>query len=142
MKTIQPYVRAWARLMRIHQRIHAAGERHFKSIGINTAWFDVLAQLHGHEGVTQQELSEHLLVTKGNISQLLGKMEEAALIRREPEGRCRSVWLTDEGRRIASASIVEQEQRIFESLSDLSESQLTTLVELLSTWERKTRSMT
>lgn len=142
MQTTQPYVRAWARLMRIHQRMHAAGERHFKSIGINTAWFDVLAQLHGHEGVTQQELCEHLLVTKGNISQLLVKMEEAGLVRREVEGRRRNVWLTDEGRRIASASIVGQEQRIFESLSDLSASQLTTLVELLSAWERKSRSMT
>lgn len=127
--------------MRIHQRIDAAGEHQFKKLGINTAWFDVLVQLQESEGMTQQELSERMFVTKGNISQLLAKIEQAGLIKRESNGRCRCVWLTDAGKELATKALPLQELRIKESLSLLTEEQVETLVELLGLWERQTRGI-
>lgn len=125
--------------MRIHQRIHSESEQQFRSLGISTAWFDVLAQLHGREGVTQQELSERLLVTKGNVSQLMAKMEDAGLIRRMTEGRSRSVWLTDAGRVLATTAIPLQEQRIMDSLAAVPDDEVSQLSALLGMWERNTR---
>lgn len=127
--------------MRIQQRIDAAREHQFKEMGINTAWFDVLAQLQEGEGMTQQELSERLFVTKGNVSQLLVKMEQSGLVKRESEGRCRCVWLTDAGKDLAARALPLQEQRIKESLVQLTEQQVATLVELLGLWEQQTRSI-
>ena len=135
-------VRAWTRLMRVYQRMSASGERQFKALGINTAWFDVLAQLFGREGVTQQELSNRLLVTKGNVSQLLVKMDDAGLVDRRNEGRCRYVWLTEKGRRLAETAIPLEEDRISHSCTGLTHAQLEELVDLLGMWERQTRSLT
>ncbi|MGE0075423.1 MAG: MarR family winged helix-turn-helix transcriptional regulator [Sphaerochaetaceae bacterium] len=135
-------VRAWTRLMRVYQRMSASGERQFKALGINTAWFDVLAQLYGREGVTQQELSNRLLVTKGNVSQLLVKMGDAGLVDRRNEGRCRYVWLTEKGRRLAETAIPLEEERIFQSCTGLTDVQLEELVDLLGLWERQTRNLT
>ncbi|HCG64891.1 MAG TPA: MarR family transcriptional regulator [Sphaerochaeta sp.] len=135
-------VRAWTRLMRVYQRMSASGERQFKTLGINTAWFDVLAQLYGREGVTQQELSNRLLVTKGNVSQLLVKMGDAGLVDRRNEGRCRYVWLTEKGRRLAETAIPLEEERISQSCTGLTDVQLEELVDLLGIWERQTRSLT
>jgi len=128
--------------MRVYQRISASGERRFKALGINTAWFDVLAQLYGREGVTQQELSNRLLVTKGNVSQLLVKMCDAGLIDRRKEGRCRYVWLTEEGRRMAETAIPLEEERVAQSCTGFTVEQLEELVDLLGMWERQTRSLT
>jgi DNA-binding MarR family transcriptional regulator len=128
--------------MRVYQRLSASGERKFKALGINTAWFDVLAQLYGREGVTQQELSNRLLVTKGNVSQLLVKMVSAGLVERKDEGRCRYVWLTEEGRRLAQTVIPLEEDRISKSCTGLTNAQLDELVDLLGVWERQTRSLT
>jgi len=50
------------------------------------------------EGQSQQELADSLLVTKGNVCQLLGRMEADGLIRRDQEGRVNRVFLTDKGR--------------------------------------------
>ncbi|MEA5033123.1 MAG: MarR family transcriptional regulator [Sphaerochaeta sp.] len=134
-------VRAWTRLMRVYQRIWASGERQFKALGINTAWFDVLAQLYGREGVTQQELSNRLLVTKGNVSQLLVKMGDAGLVDRRKDGRCRYVWLTEKGRRLAQTAIPLEEERISQSCTGLTDVQLEELVDLLGLWERQTRNL-
>ena len=47
---------------------------------------------------TQQEIAGNLLVTKGNITQILDAMEQDALLVRHKDGRCNRVFLTDEGR--------------------------------------------
>src|SRR5512138_2056451 len=83
----QPAVLAWLRLARVFQKIDARSERFFRSQELNTAQFDVLAKVGAASGMTQQELANALLVTKGNISQLLARMEHDGLIARRQEGR-------------------------------------------------------
>src|SRR6266496_6592786 len=85
----QPAVLAWLRLARVFQKIDTRSERFFRThelntaqFELNTAQFDVLAQVGAARGMTQQELADALLVTKGNISQLLSKMEQDGLIKR------------------------------------------------------------
>jgi len=60
----------WSRLALIYKRLDALGEKKFRAVGINTAWFDVLARVGAHEGITQGELAAALYVTKGCVSQL------------------------------------------------------------------------
>jgi MarR family transcriptional regulator, 2-MHQ and catechol-resistance regulon repressor len=39
-------------------------------------------------------------VTKGNVCQLLDKMEGSGLLERRPDGRVNRLFLTDQGRRV------------------------------------------
>jgi hypothetical protein len=78
---------AWLRLLRVAQRGEQDLGEQLKGWGLNNAQFDVLAHVGANEGVMQQELADSLLVTKGNIAQLLDRMQKRGLIERRPEGR-------------------------------------------------------
>src|SRR5579864_7785341 len=77
----------WLRLARVYQKVdHASAER-LRAWDLSVAQFDALAQIRAAEGLMQQELADRLLVTKGNISQLIDRLAARGLIRRQQEGR-------------------------------------------------------
>jgi DNA-binding MarR family transcriptional regulator len=96
-------------MARVFQKIDARSERFFRSHGLNSAQFDVLAQVGAASRITQQELAAALLVTKGNISQLLARMEQEGLIERRHEGRANVLSLTDRGRELFERVVPQQE---------------------------------
>lgn len=109
---LTPSVLAWLRLARVFQKVDRASVEHLRAWGLSVAQFDVLAQVGAAEGLTQQELAQSLLVTKGNVAQLLDRMEAAGWIRRLQHGRCNRLVLTDEGRRLYEAVVPAQHQLI------------------------------
>jgi DNA-binding MarR family transcriptional regulator len=127
----QPAVLAWLRLARVFQKIDTRSERFFRSHGLNTAHFDVLAQVGAARGLTQQELADALLVTKGNISQLLRKLELAGLITRRQEGRTNCLSLTEQGQRLFDVVVPQQEALIADLLAPLSDAEQRELLRLL-----------
>ncbi len=111
---------AWLRLARVFQKVDRASVEHLRGWGLSVAQFDVLAQVGVAEGITQQELARSLLVTKGNVAQLLDRMEAAGWLRRCQEGRCNRLVLTEEGRTLHAAVVPAQEEfitRLFATLS-------------------------
>jgi len=115
-----PSVLAWLRLARVFQKVDRASVTHLRAWGLSVAQFDVLAQVGAAEGMTQQELAQSLLVTKGNVTQLLDRMEASGWIRRCQEGRCNRLVLTEEGRALHAAVTPAQEgliTRLFAALS-------------------------
>src|SRR5579883_3495574 len=90
----------WMRLARVFQKVDRASAEHLRHWRLSVAQFDVLAQVGSAEGITQQELADRLLVTKGNICQLLDRLEQAGLISRRQEGRVNHLALTDAGQRL------------------------------------------
>src|SRR5436190_17729461 len=127
----QPAVLAWLRLARVFQKIDTRSERFFRAHELNTAQFDVLAQVGAARGMTQQELADALLVTKGNISQLLSKMEQDGLIRRRPEGRTNCLSLTDRGQTLFEMMVPQQEALIADLLAPLPADEQRELLRLL-----------
>jgi DNA-binding MarR family transcriptional regulator len=132
----QGAVVAWMRLARVYQKIDRRSAEAFRAAGLSTAQFDVLAQVGAREGCTQQELADRLLVTKGNVSQLIDKMEERGWIERRPDGRGRGnlLFLTAEGERLRGIAVPEQECRItglFRGLSATERDQLSQLLRKL-----------
>src|SRR5689334_17510474 len=117
--TRHPGVLAWLRLARVYHKVDSASARHFQEHGLSTAQFDVLAQIGAAEGSTQQELAGALLVTKGNISQLLDRMERQGLVRRCQEGRSNTLFLTEQGRRLFDAIVPAQEALVAELFAPL-----------------------
>jgi DNA-binding MarR family transcriptional regulator len=126
----------WLRLMRVYHKVDRASAERLKEWGLSVAQFDVLAQVGASEGMTQQELADSLLVTKGNVCQLLGKMEGRGLISRVQEGRANRVFLTEEGRRLFEKVVPDHEAMITERFSVLSEKEQNRLHELLRDLDR------
>ena len=127
----QPAVLAWLRLARVFQKIDTRSERFFRTHELNTALFDILAQVGAARGMTQQELADALLVTKGNISQLLSKLEQAGMITRRQEGRTNCLSLTERGEALFQVVVPQQEALIAELLAPLSDDEQRELLRLL-----------
>ena len=128
-------VAIWSRLALIYKRLDALGEKNFRAMGLNTAWFDVLSRVGAQAGITQGELAAELSVTKGCVSQLLAKMEAAGLVMRRPDGHSRQVWLTAKGKDLAEDLVPSQEARLQDSLGQLSGNEQVELARLLRKWE-------
>jgi DNA-binding MarR family transcriptional regulator len=127
----QPAVLAWLRLARVFQKIDTHSERFFRTHKLNTAQFNVLAQVGAARGMTQQELADALLVTKGNISQLLSKLEQADMITRRQAGRTNCLSLTEQGQALFEVVVPQQEALIADLLAPLSDDEQRELLRLL-----------
>jgi DNA-binding MarR family transcriptional regulator len=100
----EPGLLAWMHLMRVFSRVQRRETCHLGKFNLTLAQFDVLARLSGTEGITQQALADHLLVTKGNVCGLIDRLSEQGLVERraDPEDRrANLLFLTTKGRALA-----------------------------------------
>ena len=134
MKT--PALLGWMRLMRVYHKVERRSAARLKGWGLSVAQFDVLAHVGAAEGITQQQLADSLVVSKGNVCQLLDKMEGRGWISRVQEGRANRLFLTDEGRRLFEDVVPAHEAGIAERFSVLSEADQAQLHELLRKFDR------
>lgn len=95
------------------------------------AQFDALNQIGLHQPMTQQQLSKKLEVTKGNITQLLKRLEEADLIHRKREWKTKYISLTDNGQQLYEDVVPRQERFQVEQFNALSRDEQTQLLYLL-----------
>lgn len=124
-------VLAWLRLFRVFQKIDRAQTVHLRNWGLNVAQFDVLARVGAQRGITQQALADSLLVTKGNISLLLDRMEHLDLLKRCPEKRNNYLILTEKGQELHDRVVPAHEELIAQQMTGLSPTELTELQQLL-----------
>ncbi len=129
-------VRTWVRMMRIFNRIDRRSAEGFRSWNLSVARFDVINHAGLHDGITQQELADALLVTKGNIAQLLDALERDGLTRRERQGRCNLVYLTEAGRELRDRAMASHIQTISAAMDSLTSEEQQTLASLLRKLER------
>ena len=95
-------VRLWLRLLSCTMAIEKDVQRRLGLEGVTLARFDVLAALERHrEGMKMGALSDALLVSKGNVTQLVQKLAKDGLVRIAPspvDRRASIVRLTPRGR--------------------------------------------
>jgi DNA-binding MarR family transcriptional regulator len=97
--------------------------------------FDALANLYLNDGVSQQELAERLLVTKGNVTGLVTRLADRGLVERRADPndkRANRIVLTDAGRTLTVASLQVQRSVIDEMLGSLDPSEHQQLRTLLT----------
>lgn len=101
-------------------------ERFFTKYGVTDTQFNILMTLHdfGAEGLTQQELSEKLVVHKSNVTGLVDRLEKLSYVKRQVDAedrRCNHIVLTPKGSKLigkAEAPYFLEVDRIMNSLSD------------------------
>jgi MarR family 2-MHQ and catechol resistance regulon transcriptional repressor len=129
-------VLAWIRLMRIYHKIDRRTADLMKEWKLSVSRFDVLNHAGNGEGKTQQQLADALMVTKGNICQVLDGMEAEGLLYRRRSGRTNHIYLTDEGRSLRSTLVPTQEAEIDRAFSALTADEQQTLLTLLRKLDR------
>lgn len=122
-------------LFRFHGRLERRSAEALGVHGLSLPQFDVLATLSHGEGITQQELAERLLVTKGNVVGLIDRVGAAGWVERrsDPEDRrANRLYLTDAGRQVlakASPCQVALLGKVFGTLTEAELRQLHAMLE-------------
>jgi DNA-binding MarR family transcriptional regulator len=138
----QPAVLAWCRLARVYGKAQQHAARHLRPFGLTVAQFDVLAQVGAAEGLSQQDLAERLLVTKGNVCGLIDRLERLGLVARQPDPvdrRVNRLVLTAAGRRLYAEVVPAQEALLAERFAALPAAHQYDLLALLRTLDHALR---
>jgi MarR family transcriptional regulator, organic hydroperoxide resistance regulator len=121
-------------LIRIFGRMTARGTQMAKRHGLSLPHLEVLLCLNLGEGISQQDLAERLLLTKGNICVIVQRMESAGLIERrsDPDDqRFQRLSLSPAGREKLSRILPEHHAQTSRLLRHLTLDEQKTLHELL-----------
>lgn len=125
-------VRTWLRLARVAVRASRVLETQVRQHGLSLGQFDVLTHVARQEGQTQQELANGLLVTKGNISHLVDRLEGAGLVKRHAgHGRVLHLFTTPAGRELLAAIVPPHEALITDMFHSVDDQELVTLHRIL-----------
>lgn len=129
-------LRAWLRLLAVTRA--AEGElREFLRTehGTTLPRFDVLAALHrGDAAMTMSELSRLLLVSNGNATAVVDRLETDGLVTRSPcenDRRSVRVALTPAGRDLFERLAVGHEEKLDAILSELTDADVDALTDIL-----------
>jgi DNA-binding MarR family transcriptional regulator len=128
---VEPSTIAWLRLARVYHKVDLKTADLMRCHGLSVSRFDVLNHAGTPEGRTQQELAASLLVTKGNITQLLDAMEREGLVERRRDGRSKRIYLTDLGRALRRRLVAIQEVEIARHFAALDEGDMKALIQIL-----------
>jgi DNA-binding MarR family transcriptional regulator len=131
LSTRTPGLVAWLRLARVFQKVQRKETSQLRCWRLSPAQFDVLAHVGAAEGMTQQRLADALLVTKGNVCQLLDKMEATGLLERRPDGRVNRLFLTEQGRRVHDDVVPAHDALLATKFTSLSGGEQRELLRLL-----------
>ena len=124
----KPAFLAWYAMLQVSTRLTERLNAELEAqVGIPLSWFEVLAQLHWSpdECGRMGELAENLLLSRGGVTRLIARMEDAGLVRRETpasDRRATYAHLTDKGRetftRALPAQIANMHRLFHAPLSD------------------------
>ena len=123
-------IRTFVQMFRAFHRISRRLENLLESQGLSLAQFELLATLRFGEGITQQELAERLLVTKGNVCGLLDRAGAAGYVERRPDPqdrRANRLYLTDKGRAVVDKTMPEHHGAVNQMLAFVGEEELESL---------------
>ena len=129
-------LKMWVRLLGV-TRAAESHLREFLRVQHDTTLprFDVMAALYRRrEGVTMSELSRLLLVSNGNATTVVDRLENDGLVRRTPsetDRRTVFVALTPEGLRQFEGLATQHEAEVSRLFANLSEADLEALTDIL-----------
>jgi DNA-binding MarR family transcriptional regulator len=116
----------------IEQRVRRGLRKEFKT---TLPRFDVLAQLErAPKGMTMGQLSSHLMVSNGNITGLIDRLDQEGLVNRAPspsDRRTQMVKLSNAGRKALNKMLPMHERWIVELLTNLSSNDMSQILTLL-----------
>ncbi|RYL92136.1 MarR family transcriptional regulator [Sporolactobacillus sp. THM7-4] len=117
-----------------HNQLRLSGQ-FLKQWNLSITQYEVIAQIGANQRLSQKELAGRLSVTKGNMTQLLHKMEESGYIKREKEWKTKYLSLTEKGDQLYKDVVPRQKSfqfSLFQSLSKKERKQFLKLLKKLN----------
>jgi DNA-binding MarR family transcriptional regulator len=127
-------LRTWTQLMRTSSRMERRLEQALERHGLSIAQFDILATLGFEQGITQQDLAERLLVTKGNICGMIDRMEVNGWVERRPDPgdrRINRLFLTRQGKSKLGQTLPQQDALLKQLMTVLNPAEIQSLYQFL-----------
>lgn len=129
-------LRLWLRLLALEGMIEQDVRRMLRDqFAVTLPQFDVLAELeHAGRPLTMSQLSDELVVSNGNVTGVVDRLERDGLVRRESapdDRRVHRIGLTDEGAQRFARMASAHEQLIAELFAGLTEAEIRSLQALL-----------
>jgi MarR family transcriptional regulator, organic hydroperoxide resistance regulator len=134
-------VRTWIQLVRTFSRMERRLEQVLERHGLSIPQFDILATLGFEQGITQQELAERLLVTKGNICGMIDRMEASGWVERRPDPvdrRVNRLFLTRQGKTRLGQTAPDEQVLVKRIMGTLEPAELQTLYQMLDRLDEAT----
>ncbi|MEY8839037.1 MarR family winged helix-turn-helix transcriptional regulator [Cribrihabitans sp. XS_ASV171] len=119
-------LRLWLQMLKATRHVEASlRERLREGYGTTLPRFDVLATLHSRpEGMRMSELSQHLVVSNGNVTGLVDRLVAEGLVERETQQSDRRAFvvrITGKGRTLMEEMTASHLAWIDELLSNVTE---------------------
>lgn len=138
-------LRVWLRMLSTTKLVSQEIRRRLRAeFGATLPQFDLLAQLDREpEGLRLGEISKRTMVTNGNITGLVERLEADGLVSRETPGDDRRVTvarLTDEGRRVFAEMAAVHETWVRELMADIDQAALSVLANNVDQLHRSVRN--
>lgn len=130
---------AWLHLIKVNDKMQRKATAQLAAYGLTLAQFDVLVQLHLAPGITQQELAERMLVSKGNVCGLIDRIAAHGWVERgcHPEDRRANLLnLTAAGRELIEEALPAHEEFVQRQMAALSDGDQRVLLALLRELDR------
>ena len=128
----------WLAIARVHSLMTKQLDRSLRDIDLTISQFEVLMILNSKAGLSQQDLAQCLLVTKGNVCTVLGRMEKNQWIVRQQDphdGRAHCLHLTENGREMVKKAAPLAARQVRLVMDNLSLAQQRSLHDLLDRLE-------
>lgn len=126
---------AWLQLVRAYNFIEARISADLHDDNLTLAQFDVLVALAKKGAISQQELADHLLVTKGNVVGLIDRLSARGFVERrasDTDRRVNLLQITSPGRRVVERALPRQLKLISRLMATLTHAEAALLENLLS----------
>ncbi len=123
-------------LVRTSSLMQKLSDRFFSQFGLTDVQFNILMILkeHGAAGLSQQELSEHLIVTKSNVVGLVDRLERGGYVRRKShpsDRRFNQIVLTPKGQKLEAKVERSYFQEVDKMMSVLSASEKRSVIKAM-----------
>lgn len=111
----------WLRLVRVYDNSNDLSNEFLKQFDLTVSQFDALVQILLHQPVTQMDIAEHLTITKGGVSHMLGRLEKEGWIERKQDWKVKYISLTEKGQALIEKVLPLQsdfQASLFDPLTD------------------------
>jgi DNA-binding MarR family transcriptional regulator len=134
-----PLILTWHRMLRVTKKIDRYASEPICTAGLSRPQTEMLAAIAVDEGLSQQTYADRLLVTKGNITQHLERLEKRGLVTRRRDGRTNFLYLTDTGWELLDRILPEHDGRLQEEFSVLTVEEFDQLRSIIRKLDRRLR---
>ncbi len=129
-------IRTWLRLLSCETHIEQQLRSYFRdNFPVTLPQFDVLSELErARDPLTMSQLSAELMVSNGNITGVIDRLEKIGLVKRvrsKTDRRIQNIELTKLGEEQFHEMAVKHEQRVAGLFSDLTLAEMSQLQSLL-----------